>query len=897
MKKLLCFISACAITLGATLMMNLAHAATNVGTGKIYVGGEDIVADSDHIVESSEGEGFVQFYQPTVDSPARLVFEGYNYVGNGHSGYGIYLNNVKQPVKIELINSSSISINNQPSTDSIAGLCSEYTDVIVESQSAGTLSLSVGQAKIASYGIYTRYSNFTLNSGTIDAQAGTSNASYGLYLLSSSSDAHTLTVNGGQLHAYGGESNNAGVSDYRYASFGMFLNTAKFYVNDGEVIAEGNKTLNSSCPSVGISVSGYGTGFYGGSVYARGYKDNTVDSYGIKVKESTYIVELGKDAKHIEIAGKTGTYFGEGEVVALFQGVGYTDYDGTEGATTINKNTSFNNYKKAVFQNITATVTEYEGDYDGNPHKISITGLDPSDAVVQYSTDGETYSTTNPEFTIPGDYTVYYQISKENYPTKTGTAHVKINKIKLVFENFPTCKSDLTFDGNSYCLLDNSGTCDASIGEIKYMISDNPNVWDTEENITRTNAGTYEVHCKVFPFNSNIYDESDEEVLTVTINAADLVNVVVEVETETLKYDGTAKAPTINATGKTVLNRDVDFTYSKEEAGTYSSTIPTFVEIGTHTIYWKAYAESHNEQKGSITFSIVKGDSVYTSEPTIKQGLKYTNSNLALVNAGKTTCGTIIYKLGSTGEYGETIPTGKLVGEYTIFYKIIGNGNYNDSEEQSLTISIAANSKSELENIIANAEEYYNTIKSYSFATDLNNAITVAKAVNNDPNKTVEEISDAINALDAALGDAKVKVCKDLINSIGEVENTNDSKEKIDAAKSAYDALDERLKAKIDNYETLKTAELRYQELNKKSDGLAPWAIVLIIIASILCLLCLTYVLLFLVFNKWINVDGKPVRVIKLGKKDDKRKVMAMPCKVILKNEEEIFNSKSEAIK
>ena len=79
--------------------------------------------------------------------------------------------------------------------------------------------------------------------------------------------------------------------------------------------------------------------------------------------------------------------------------------------------------------------------------------------------------------------------------------------------------------------------------------------------------------------------------------------------------------------------------------------------------------------------------------------------------------------------------------------------------------------------------------------------------------------------------------------------------------------------------------------------GIPGWAIALIVIGCVLLLCCVCYLLLFFVFNKWINKDGKAVRVFKLGKKDDKVRVIIMPCKFEYKEESEVFKTKEEAMK
>ena len=68
--------------------------------------------------------------------------------------------------------------------------------------------------------------------------------------------------------------------------------------------------------------------------------------------------------------------------------------------------------------------------------------------------------------------------------------------------------------------------------------------------------------------------------------------------------------------------------------------------------------------------------------------LTYNGSEQAMVTAGKTTGGTMLYRLGDS-EWSEQIPTAKNAGKYTVWYKVQGDAEYADVAEQSLTVTAA----------------------------------------------------------------------------------------------------------------------------------------------------------------------------------------------------------------
>ena len=76
------------------------------------------------------------------------------------------------------------------------------------------------------------------------------------------------------------------------------------------------------------------------------------------------------------------------------------------------------------------TPTDYSGTYDGAAHTIGVTI--PEGATIMYGTAEGTYDKeTAPSYTNAGEYTVYYQVTKANYNTVTGSAKVTINKKAL----------------------------------------------------------------------------------------------------------------------------------------------------------------------------------------------------------------------------------------------------------------------------------------------------------------------------------------------------------------------------------------------------------------------------------------------------------------------------------
>ena len=96
-------------------------------------------------------------------------------------------------------------------------------------------------------------------------------------------------------------------------------------------------------------------------------------------------------------------------------------------------------------------------------------------------------------------------------------------------------------------------------------------------------------------------------------------------------------------------------------------------------------------------------------------------------------------------------------------------------------------------------------------------ALAAAKAAM-DEIKTDAELTAEEEAAEAAANQAAADEASALIDAIGEVAYTDESKDKIDAARAAYDALTDDQKALVENAETLTAAEAKYAELKAAAE-------------------------------------------------------------------------------
>ena len=92
---------------------------------------------------------------------------------------------------------------------------------------------------------------------------------------------------------------------------------------------------------------------------------------------------------------------------------------------------------------------------------------------------------------------------------------------------------------------------------------------------------------------------------------------------------------------------------------------------------------------GSVTkmWGIGKAVSVITTAPKANT-LTYSGEAQALVTAGTSSDGKVVYSLSENGQYTESIPTGLGAGDYTVWYYVKGDDNHSDSAKTSVTVDI-----------------------------------------------------------------------------------------------------------------------------------------------------------------------------------------------------------------
>ena len=341
--------------------------------------------------------------------------------------------------------------------------------------------------------------------------------------------------------------------------------------------------------------------------------------------------------------------------------------------------------------------------YTGHEQALIIAGSVTDYGTMQYSlTENGTYSQNIPVGTDAGTYTVWYRVIGDANHNDTAPASVAVRIGKKL----------LTITGVKAVSKPYDGTTDADISSVTF------------DNVTLNRGTDYTVTAS---FGDAGVGNGKNITATVTLMEQTAKNYALE-QSSLMTTGSITKAAAPDFTKETAL------VIVNGHEKTYTVTLPTLptletpkeygaptYELGEIKLGGGYYTSGAKVENGELTLPIQKNDvettgSVGTVTVVIKStnyeditltvnvnatnklvptvtaptanALTYNGAEQALVTAGKTTGGTMLYRLGDS-EWSEQLPTAKNAGKYTVWYKVQGDAEYADVAEQSLTVTAA----------------------------------------------------------------------------------------------------------------------------------------------------------------------------------------------------------------
>ena len=144
-------------------------------------------------------------------------------------------------------------------------------------------------------------------------------------------------------------------------------------------------------------------------------------------------------------------------------------------------------------------------------------------------------------------------------------------------------------------------------------------------------------------------------------------------------YNGTEHVPAATASG--VVNSDeciFTVTGAAANAGKYTAKVTDLSNKN-----YKLPATGLEQ-----AFEITKANPTIVKSPVAVENLVYNGKAQTLVTAGEAKNGTLVYKIGDAEKYSETLPAATDAGDYTVYFMVLGDENYNDLKAETLTASI-----------------------------------------------------------------------------------------------------------------------------------------------------------------------------------------------------------------
>ena len=201
-----------------------------------------------------------------------------------------------------------------------------------------------------------------------------------------------------------------------------------------------------------------------------------------------------------------------------------------------------------------------------------------------------------------------------------------------------------------------------------------------------TDAGEYDIVLELTDATKYEWatpDGDDATKATLKFVVTKATNRITALSLESWTYGEEAKIPVAEVQFGTPT-----FTYSAIADGTFTEIVPT--AVGNYVVKATVAATTNYDgAEKTAEFKIDRANAAFTTVPAAVANLVYTGGALDLITAGIADGGTMQYKLGDNGTWLSDIPAATNAGEYTVYYKALGDDNHKDIAEANVTVVIA----------------------------------------------------------------------------------------------------------------------------------------------------------------------------------------------------------------
>ena len=317
---------------------------------------------------------------------------------------------------------------------------------------------------------------------------------------------------------------------------------------------------------------------------------------------------------------------------------------------------------------ISLKVTPYVGTYDGQEHNaLSNICVEPSDAKLEYSLDGENYVTEMPKIKDTSEFTVTVVASKEGYKTVSTTETIKVNRAegKLTLSSY---SGTLTYP-NSTSFTINENTTNISITSSNTNIATASLNGNTVTVKPGTTAGKVTITV------------TTEETINYTSKTATYEATVKNgsIDLRVTPYTGTYDGRQHNAVTVNVTPSDAKLEYSTNNGASYNTTMPIITNASSFTVIVRASKVGYKTESSTQTTKVNKASgslslSSYSGTINYPNSTSFTTSGTGSISAWSSNTGVATVSVS-----GNTVTVKSVgAGSATITVKSASNTNYNE---------------------------------------------------------------------------------------------------------------------------------------------------------------------------------------------------------------------------
>ena len=317
---------------------------------------------------------------------------------------------------------------------------------------------------------------------------------------------------------------------------------------------------------------------------------------------------------------------------------------------------------------ISLKVTPYVGTYDGQEHNaLSNISVEPRDAKLEYSLDGENYVTEMPKIKDTSEFTVTVVASKEGYKTVSTTETIKVNRAegKLTLSSY---SGTLTYP-NSTSFTINENTTNVSITSSNTNIATASLNGNTVTVKPGTTAGKVTITV------------TTEETINYTSKTATYEATVKNgsIDLRVTPYTGTYDGRQHNAVTVNVTPSDAKLEYSTNNGASYNTTMPIITNASSFTVIVRASKVGYKTESSTQTTKVNKASgslslSSYSGTINYPNSTSFTTSGTGSISAWSSNTGVATVSVS-----GNTVTVKSVgAGSATITVKSASNTNYNE---------------------------------------------------------------------------------------------------------------------------------------------------------------------------------------------------------------------------